>query len=428
MRIGILGGGLSAVTLQRFLNLESEILEKEDRVGGLCRTFEKDGFCYDVGGHILFSKDEKVMELVRTTLAENITRCKRDSKIFFKGRFVKYPFENGLDALDKEDIYECLIGYLKNEHPKPNNLMEWIYYTFGDGIASKYLVPYNQKIWKYDLEKMSLEWVERIPKPPVEDVVKSALGIETEGYVHQLYFNYPAVGGIEGLVRAFIQPKAKLTTGYEIEKIERRGQEWLVSNGKTTKYYDRLVLTLPVKEAVKYLPGVPEAVLKATQALVHNSVRVVLVGVGDESLSDRGAIYVPASEVTSHRICYMNYFSKNNVPKGKSSLMAEVTTRPGQELYQMPDDILIQKVVDDLHQIGMINQQNVTVTDIKNLEYGYVVYDLDYQKNIKVVRDYFAEIGIELHGRFAEFEYINMDEVINRSLKLAEKLNKKWNS
>jgi protoporphyrinogen oxidase len=120
----------------------------------------------------------------------------------------------------------------------------------------------------------------------------------------------------------------------------------------------------------------------------------------------------------------MGYFSKNNVPSGKSSLMAEITTHHGHELYTLSNDDLIQKVVDDMHKAGFINKQDVVATDIKNLEYGYVIYDTDYYRNVKVVRDYFGEIGIELHGRFAEFDYINMDEVIRRSMKLADRLNK----
>ncbi len=423
MNTGILGGGLSGIALQSFLNSESEILEKEDRVGGLCRTFNKDGFYYDIGGHILFSKDQKIMEFIRTALGKNINACKRKNDIFFKDRFVKYPFENGLGALDKEDIFDCLIGYLKNDHPKPSNFLEWIYHTFGDGIAEKYLVPYNKKIWKTPLDKMGLEWVERVPKPPMEDIVKSALGIETEGYVHQLYFYYPAEGGIEGLIKALLKDNAKVTAGYEVREIRKRDDMWIVSNGKKERSYDRLVLTIPVKEAVKCIDNVPKVVSDAADALRHNSVRVVLVGVNNESLFDKSAIYIPSVDITPHRICYMGYFSKNNVPSGKSSLMAEVTTHEGHELYKLSDDDLIQKVVDEIHKAGFINKQDVVATDVKNLEYGYVVYDADYRKNVEIVRDYFAGIGIELHGRFAEFDYINMDEVIRRSMKLADKLN-----
>ena len=63
MTIGILGGGISGLTLQRFLTHPSEVLEKASRPGGLCRTFWKDGFGFDIGGHILFSKHAHVNEL-----------------------------------------------------------------------------------------------------------------------------------------------------------------------------------------------------------------------------------------------------------------------------------------------------------------------------------------------------------------------------
>lgn len=423
MRVGILGGGLSGLSLQSMLKYDSEILEKEDRVGGLCRTFSKDGFHYDIGGHILFSKNQTFMEYVKLVLGDNINACKRKNDIFFKGRFVKYPFENGLGALDKEDIYDCLIGYIKNNHPKPTNFMEWIYYTFGDGIAENYLVPYNKKIWKTPLDKMSLEWVERVPKPPMEDILKSALGFETEGYVHQLHFYYPSIGGIEGLIKSITKDCKKVTTGYEVGKVSKKDNMWIVSNGKDERAYDKLVLTVPVKEAVKYLDNVPINVLEASRALRHNMVRVVLVGINNGALFDKSAIYIPSMDVTPHRVCYMGYFSKNNVPAGKSSLMAEVTTHYGHELYSMPDCDLTQKVVDDMHKVGFINKQDVVATDVKSLEYGYVVYDTEYHKNVKIVRDYFESIGIILHGRFAEFDYINMDEVILRSMKLADRLN-----
>jgi hypothetical protein len=54
---------------------------------------------------------------------------------------------------------------------------------------------------------MSHHWVDgRIPRPPVEDIIKSAIGIETEGYTHQAVFSYPLDGGIGALVNAIARP------------------------------------------------------------------------------------------------------------------------------------------------------------------------------------------------------------------------------
>ncbi len=425
MKIGILGGGLTGITLQRFLECDSEILEKESRVGGLCRSFECDGFYYDIGGHILYSRDETFQSFVKDTLKDNTLRQRRNNKVLYKNRYLKYPFENDLGSLEKQDNFECLYTYINNDYPKPSNFLEWIYYTFGRGISEKYLVPYNTKIWKTDLQKMSLEWVERVPKPPMEDVLKSAIGIETEGYVHQLYFNYPENGGIESFVRQIIKNDAKITTNYDITKITKKLDKWCVSNGQAEdeKFYDRLVLTIPIKEAITCFDDVPYGVLNAASNLKHNAVRVVMIGINNESLLDKTAVYIPDPEITPHRICFMGCFSKNNVPFGKSSLIAEVTCQKGSDLYNTSDDHLKERIVNDLDKLGIINKQELVTSDIKNFEYGYVVYDLEYKNNIKIVKDYFEKLGINLCGRFAEFEYINMDEAVKRSMNLAHRLN-----
>ncbi len=425
MHIGILGGGLSGITLQKHLMHTSEVLEKEINIGGLCRSFEKAGFIYDIGGHILYSKDDTMMKIIKSVLKDNINNCRRNNKIFFKDRFMKYPFENELNALDREDNYECLIGYIKNEYKKPTNFYEWIYYTFGKGIAEKYLVPYNSKIWKTDLNEMSLEWVERIPKPPLEDIVKSSLGIETEGYVHQLNFIYPNKGGIETLVKSMVKPDKKQTVNFEIKEIIYKDNKWVVSNDIAEKMFDEIVVTFPLTDAVKCFRKVPAKIIKAAEELKHNMVKVILVGLNNESLLDKSAVYVPDRDISFHRICYMGYFSKQNVPAGKSSVICEITTNPKNEFYKLNDPLVIERVVNDLDKMHIIEKNEICTTDIKSFEYSYVVYNKSYYKNILLIKEYFKSIGVNLLGRFGEFEYINMDDVIKRSIKMAEKLNEK---
>ncbi len=44
-----------------------------------------------------------------------------------------------------------------------------------------------------------MNWVQdRVPQPPVEAVIKSALRTQTEGYTHQLHYYYPRQGGHPG--------------------------------------------------------------------------------------------------------------------------------------------------------------------------------------------------------------------------------------
>src|SRR5215212_3310 len=204
--IGILGGGVSGIALAAHLGEDVDVLEKRARIGGLCGAILEDGFTFDAAGpHIMFSKNKEVLNLMISVLGDNVHQNRRDNRIWFKGRLVKYPFENDLASLPKEDNFDCIYGYIVNPRANdtPSNLAEWSYATFGAGISEKYFIPYNKKIWNYEPSKLGLEFVSRIPKPPMEDVLKSSIGIATEGYLHQLYFYYPIEGGFEEIVRGF---------------------------------------------------------------------------------------------------------------------------------------------------------------------------------------------------------------------------------
>lgn len=426
MTIGILGGGLTGVTLQHFLTKDSELLEASDRRGGLCKSYQKEGFLYDIGGHILFSKNEEINTVVGSLLAGNIHTCKRLNKILFNDRLIKYPFENDLGSLKKKDAYECLIGYLQNDYPKPeHNLKEWAYYTFGKHISEKYLLPYNEKIWNISTEQLNLEWVERIPRPPLEDVVKSALGIETEGYLHQLYFRYPVKGGAEALITSLQKPDQKILCNYKIDKIRKSKSGWNVYADDHCKSYEEIIITFPIHEAITCFENVPDNVSRAAERLRYNSITVIMVAINNESLLDCSAIYIPDPKVLPHRVCFMGYFSRQNVREGTSSLIAEITTNPGDGIHELSAETLVEKTIEDLARIHVIDTPaEVIVTETKRFQYAYPVYTLNYARDCKIVRDYFNSLNIQLCGRFAEFEYINMDECMRRAIVLANKLNR----
>src|SRR5262249_9746228 len=163
------------------------------------------------------------------------------------------------------------------------NFEEWAYATFGRGIADRYLLPYNRKIWKLEPREMGLEWVGRVPKPPKEDVIKSALGIETEGYTHQLYFRYPLHGGFEALVKPMVKDRSKVFCNTAVRTIHKDGARWAVSDGHRTRRYDHLVLAFPVRDAVRCLADVPREVTDAVNGLRYNALRVAFIAVNNES-------------------------------------------------------------------------------------------------------------------------------------------------
>ena len=214
----------------------------------------------------MFSRNQQTLDYMVTLLGDNVHRARRANKIFFKGRYVKYPFENGLYDLEPQDRFECLRDYLKNDHPAPTNFKEWIYHTFGTGLAEKYLLPYNEKIWNVPASEMSLDWVEgRVPKPPIEDVIKAAVGVETEGYTHQLYFHYPSTGGVESIPAGMAKRVRNITPEFAVRNV-RRTKRRLARQRRPT----RTSLRTP---GLHYVPIVEMADMFRRRAAGHQRLR-----------------------------------------------------------------------------------------------------------------------------------------------------------
>lgn len=423
-RVGILGGGISGVCLATLLK-DCEVMEKSVRIGGLCGSIIDQGFTFDAAGpHIMFSKNQAVLDYMIGVLGDNVQTRKRDNKIWFKGHLVKYPFENGLSDLPKQDCFECILGYLQNPWTKPpENLEEWSYATFGAGISDKYFLPYNRKIWNHDPSKICLEWVERIPKPPMEDVLKSAIGIPTEGHLHQLHFSYPKVGGYESLIHAFAsRALGTIRTGCEVTGLEGGPGAWTVVTTQGTESYETLVSTLPVHELARIWGGFPARGCEALSRLRYNSLINVLLGVKVEQRHPWTALYVPDPDSVSHRISFMCNFSEHCAPEGHEAIMAEITTNPGDGIHELSDEAILTRVIGDLERMGLVNPVDVVYRRVLRFEYGYPVYDLDYYKQVGILRDSVSRAGIHLLGRFAQFDYINSDVCVERALKLGTEL------
>ncbi|MEN6517067.1 MAG: FAD-dependent oxidoreductase [Methanospirillum sp.] len=433
MTTAILGAGLTGCTLARLLAESGEevvVLEAAGDYGGLCRSITMNGFTFDLGGsHIIFSRDEEVLAWIRAALGPNREERHRETKCFYRGRYVQYPFENGLYDLPPDDRFRCVDGFVRaviaaelaaerGEAVPARSFLEWIYRTFGDGIADCYLVPYNEKIWKYPLGNMSAHWVDgRVPRPPLSDVLRSACGLLTEGYAHQAVFSYPTSGGIEALVRAIAAPiEDRIRCGFYVRSVRRDKGRFLISDGETTVSTDRCISTIPLQALVPALEGVSPEVTDAVDRLVYNGVACIFVGLRG-SVPPFSWVYLPEPELGyANRVSFPSNYSTGTAPAGRGSILVECTYRPGDPVATMDDAALVQHVLDRLEAMGVLSVEDVAVTGVARQPFAYVVYDLAYQDSVRTVREFVAEWGIDLVGRFAEFEYLNMDGCIRHAL------------
>lgn len=435
MNYTILGGGLSAISLAYYLqenkNIdEIHILEKDDVLGGICRTYVKDGIEYDVGPHIIFSKDKEILDLMNNLLGENNEKHRRSNRILHKKRFVQYPFENDLSKLPKEDIDYCVNGFLHNpyENYDAKNMLQFFLKTFGEGITNTYLRPYNEKIWKFDPSFMDTQMVERIPKPPKEDILRSANGETIDGYLHQLYFTYPKQGGTEALIKAFISKlgdKVKIHTDNKVLKVKKQDEKFVVTTSEKEYLCDKVVSTMPANEFCHIYEDAnkPQEILNIADNLRYNSIAICIVNVNKDYAGDNYAFMVADKNVKFHRISKLDFMGEHYHIDGTATYMAEITYRKNDLNDKASDKELTQKVIEGLETIGFIDSKDdVNFTDLKRFEYAYVIYDLKHRQNMDAIKEYFAKQGIYLNGRFGSFEYLNMDAIIRQSEKLAKNI------
>ena len=63
------------------------------------------------------------------------------------------------------------------------------------------------------------------------------------------------------------------------------------------------------------------------------------------------------------------------------------------------------------------------ILDSEFTKYAYVIHDLNYRKNLKVIKDYFADTnGFDLLGRWATWNYKNMDLCMLDAMNLAKEM------
>lgn len=426
MRQVILGGGLSAISSAYFLQERDDIdeiliLEKEDAPGGLCRSIKKDGYTYDIGPHILFSKDKEMLSLMLEMLDEK-NDLRRSNQIIYKGRYVQYPFENDLSKLPKEDLDYCVTNFLHNpyENYRADNMLQFFLKTFGEGITNTYLRPYNEKIWKYDPSFMDTQMVDRIPKPTHEEIMRSASGETVDGYVHQLYFSYPSEGGIEAVVQGFLQKlnkKCRIECGQTITSLKKKGSKFeIISNGEAIEA-GRVMSTIPVQELAK-IYAVPKEIQEHVENLRYNSIIIAFVKTKKDLSGDNFAFMNPEKDIIFHRISKMDFLGEK-YQSGSASYMVEVTYRRGDYTDSLSDEVLKEKIADGILKIGFAEQkEEVEFVNITRHQYAYVIYDLNHKDNMEHIREYFKDQGIVLNGRFGNFEYWNMDRVIRESKEL----------
>ncbi|UCB56957.1 MAG: FAD-dependent oxidoreductase [Candidatus Omnitrophota bacterium] len=428
-KLVILGGGLAG--LSAAYHSGGSIYEKEPAAGGLCRSERIDGYTFDRGSHIFHGRDPYVLNLLENALGITFKMQSRSCWIYSHGVYTKYPFQVNTYGLAENVVQDCLRGFREVCH-KPrkkefDNYRDWIYATFGKGIAEHFYIPHSEKFWTIPVEEMTTDWLDvRVPIPKLEDVVRGAESYQTREFGPNAQFRYPREEGMGRLPRGFLTKDLQIRPEKEAVSIDTHNKTIEFSDGEKTDY-EILVSTIPVPELIRLLKDVPPEIKKSAEGLRCNSIFCVYIGIEKENLTDNHWVYFPEDEFPFFRISFPMNLSPYCAPKNRSSILAEV---PYSKYRPIDRSKIIDSVIEALIRAEILQKTDkIDKVGSYDIVYGYPIYDHSRKDNVFRLERYLKEKSILIAGRYGRWEYQWMHDAIldgKRVAEEADKLSSEW--
>jgi protoporphyrinogen oxidase len=189
-RTVIVGAGPAGLTAAWELvrsGREVVVLEQDPtHVGGIARTVSYKGFRFDIGGHRFFSKNADIEKLWSEILGDRMIERDRLSRIYYRGRFFKYPLEtlNVLENLGVAESIACMFSYAAARlKPKGEikSFEDWVVNAFGRRLYEIFFRSYTEKVWGIPCDEISADWAaQRIKDLSMRALIKRALTFRTK--------------------------------------------------------------------------------------------------------------------------------------------------------------------------------------------------------------------------------------------------------
>jgi protoporphyrinogen oxidase len=409
----IVGAGVSGLAFADWLRDDDYlIVEAEDEIGGYCRTIKRDGFVWDYSGHFFhFRHPEIERDLVERMGDRRVLRVERDSRIWYADRLIDFPFQKNIHQLPEDEYEQCVRDLKDRPEDKGGNFKEMLYARYGRGIAEKFLIPYNEKLYALNLTALDADAMGRFfPHASVEEILGNADAPANDGY--NATFTYPEGGAIqyvEALARGVRGDRIAL--GERVLAIDRKAK--VATTSRRQIGYDRLISSAPLVAlldmcGVDYDSGV----------LSHNKVQVFNLGFDTKGPTDVHWIYYPQRDLSFYRVgFYDNIFGSDRM-----SLYVEVGLPWDAELSDDERGALKARVLSDLQTCGVLTNQTLLASHDVLLDPAYVHITTQSNSESAARRELLAAEDVHSIGRYGAWTYCSIEDNIVEARQLADQL------
>lgn len=413
----ILGGGVAGFGAANHLSeqgVRPVLYEARPEPKGLTSSHTyPDGFVFDEGVHISFTKNERVKELFARSTGGRYETGTVYCNNYWRGHWIKHPAQVNLHGLPTDLVVKCIEDFVKASavaDPVIDNYEDWLLAAYGETFARTFPEVYTVKYHTTAAKNLTTDWLgPRLYRPSLEEVLRGALSPEPLDVFYVNEFRYPSHGGFASFLDGFL-PMADVRCGREVTAIDPRARELTFRGGERADY-GRLISSIPLPKLVPLIKGAPADVLEQASRLACSQCAVVNIGISREVEIKPQWSYFYDEDIPFARVSHRRNLSPHSLPPGTTAYQCEIyfsdKYRP---LTGRPED-WIEPAVDGLIKAGLVaDRSEVIHKSVLWIPYGNIIFDHDRPKAVETVHGYLDDLGIAYCGRFGDWGYIWTDQ------------------
>jgi protoporphyrinogen oxidase len=426
-QVSVLGSGmagLGAAYRLREAGVDSVIFDRNSHAGGHTSSHESEGFIFDEGPHVSFTKNEQVRALFAQAVGGKFESINAYIDNYWRGHWVRHPVVTNMHGMPADVVTNVIKDYVEAKAAKPgpiDNYEQWLVASYGRTYAELFPMQYTRKYHTTDARNLTTEWVgPRLYQAKLEEVLQGALSPASPNIHYVQDYRYPTHGGFAAFLSGLLAD-SKVTLQHEVVAIDPKARELRFGNGQRSNY-SALVSSIPLPDLIPMIAGTPADVIAASQTLACTTVVLVNLGVDRPDVSKSSWTYFYDDEFPFSRVSFPRNYSPHVVPPGTGSIQAEVYfSRKYRPLRQKAEDC-IEPTIEGLRKCGIIQPKDrIVFRGAQLVPYANIIFDLDRVAALKTVHGYLESLGIAWCGRYGEWGYLWSDEAFVSGAGAADK-------
>ena len=388
--------------------------DKNAHYGGHTWSFRyPEGFVFDEGGHISFTKNDHI----RNLLARNIDGRHEEPQLkidnYWHGLRITHPVQCNLLGLPTDLIVEVIKDFAAVHDtpmtPQPN-YAAWLHQAYGKKFAETFPMLYGRKYHTTTMDNLTTDWIgPRMYRPSLEEIVHGALAGQKASVHYVDTFRYPSHGGFMSYLQAFAD-RFDVRLSHQLERLSPKDRVLRFTNGSVFAY-DRVVSSIPLPALIPLIEGVPDDVVAASQKLAFTTAVLINLGIDRANLSDTHITYFYDEDIIFSRVNLPHMFSPHNAPPGCGTIQAEVYFSDKYRPMRVDPKDLVEPTIAGLKRCGFIREgDRILLQDVAINRYANVIYDHDRAPALDTIHGYLRDIGVVYCGRYGNWDHAWTDE------------------